>query len=111
MLAQGEVVLKQLEKIKHQTKLWLWYGRLSPVFFLVGSAAVFSIFNARTDMVLYASWCVFIASALTWWGWVIKVVIEMTNMFTVVLKIMKELHGDIKEVHVDIKKMDTTRKQ
>ena len=100
-----------LEKIRQQSQWWLWYGRLSPVFFLVGSAALFEIFNARTDMVLYASWCVFITTSLTWWGWVIKVIIEMTNMFSIVLKLMGELKKDIHGVHTDIKNLDDSSKQ
>lgn len=97
-------MIDRLEQIKNQTKLWIWYGRLSPIFFLLGSAAVFVIFNARTDIVLYASWCVFLTSALIWWGWVIKVVMEMTRMFGTMIKIIAELRTDIKDVHTDLKK-------
>ena len=101
----------KLEKISKQTKLWLWYGRLSPLFFLVAAVAMYQIVYTTVPFMLYASWVIFISTSIVWWGWVIKVIMEIVNMFSTVLHLLKELKVDIKDVQAEIKKLEEpTRK-
>ena len=71
----------KINKINWHINLWIWYGRLSPILFLIGAFALYQILNTNIPIIFFSAWAIFIATGLIWWAWVIKVLLDMVNMF------------------------------
>lgn len=95
-----------LEKIRKQSKLWLIFGWVTPFLFLLAATSIYGITHAAVPFVLYTSWAFFIAVSLIWWAWVIKVIHEMTTMFTTMLHLVKMINREVNSVHQDLKLLD-----
>jgi hypothetical protein len=100
----------KLKNISWHIQLWLWYGRLSPVLFIIGAVALYQILNTSIPLIFYAAWIIFVATGIVWWGWVIKVLLDMVNLFIQVSEHVESIQNTIKEVKEDVKSFDPTRK-
>jgi hypothetical protein len=109
-LLKGITMLNKLQQLQAQTKLWLWYGRLTPIFFLVGATALYQIYNTTIPAYFYASWIIFITSGFIWWTWVIKVLMDLIRLFHDIHEHIGFIHDSIKEVKEDVKFLDGSRK-
>ena len=78
-----------------QSKLWLWWGRLSPLIFLVGALGLYEIVNTSIPFLFYASWVIFITCSLIWWGWVLKIILDFIKLFG-------ELHNGVVAIKNDV---------
>ena len=99
----------KLNKINWHINLWIWYGRLSPILFLIGAFALYQILNTDVPLIFFSAWTIFVATGIVWWGWVIKVLLDMVNMFHDVSEHVEHIKNSIKEVKEDIKFLDNTR--
>jgi len=100
---------QQLNQINWHIKLWLWYGRLSPILFLIGAFALYEIINTDIPLIFYTAWTLFVATGIIWWAWVIKVLLDMVNLFIQVSDHVESIQQTIKEVKEDVKSLDPTR--
>jgi len=99
----------KINKINWHINLWIWYGRLSPILFLIGAFALYQILNTDIPIIFFSAWAIFIATGIIWWGWVIKVLLDMVNMFHDVSEHVEYIKNSLKEVKEDIKFLDNTR--
>jgi hypothetical protein len=99
----------KINKINWHINLWIWYGRLSPILFLIGAFALYEILNTDIPIIFFSAWAIFIATGIIWWGWVIKVLLDMVNMFHDVSEHVEYIKNSLKEVKEDIKFLDNTR--
>jgi len=99
----------KLNKINWHINLWIWYGRLSPILFLIGAFALYQILNTDIPIIFFSAWAIFIATGIIWWAWVIKVLLDMVNLFIQVSEHVESIQNTIKEVKEDIKFLDNTR--
>ena len=90
---------------KKQTTLWLWWGRLSPLFFLIGAFGLYEIFNTEIPFLFYASWVVFITVSLIWWGWVLKIILDFIKLFGDLHSTVNVIKTEIDTACKDIKEM------
>lgn len=95
-----------LEKIRKQSKLWLLFGWVTPFLFLLAATSIYGITHAAVPVVMYVSWAFFIAVSLIWWVWVIKVIHEMTTMFTNMLHLVKLIKMEVNSVQRDLKLLE-----
>lgn len=98
---------QRIEIIIKQAKVWALYGKAIPFFMIITLIALYLINSTVSAFVLYASWSVFIIVCLVWWFWVIKVLLEITNMFQTVITMIREIRKDLNVVHDDIKVLET----
>jgi len=99
----------KINKINWHINLWIWYGRLSPILFLIGAFALYQILNTDIPIIFFSAWAIFIATGIIWWAWVIKVLLDMVNLFIQVSEHVESIQNTIKEVKEDIKFLDNTR--
>jgi hypothetical protein len=99
----------KLSQINWHITLWLWYGRLSPILFLIGAFALYEIINTDIPLIFYAAWTLFVMTGIIWWAWVIKVLLDMVNLFIQVSEHVESIQQTIKEVKEDVKSLDATR--
>jgi hypothetical protein len=103
-------MLNKLQQLQKQTRLWLWYGRLTPLFFITGTGALYFIYNSAIPLYFYTAWAVFIITGFIWWAWVIKVIVDLIHLFHDIHSFINDINHSIKEVKKDVKFLDTTRK-
>jgi len=103
-------VHQKLKKILSQTDAWMWYGRISPLLFVLAAVGLYGIEHTVVPFILYGSWILLVLSSFIWWFWVIKVITEMTLMFKTVLDLVETIKEEIKDVHEEIKNIEDTRK-
>ena len=94
--------LVKLRAIKTRSKYWMWWGRLSPLLFLMGAFFLFEIVHTEIPFIFYASWVIFITVSLIWWGWVIKIILDFTKFFSDVNVIVLEIKDEVKQVQKDV---------
>jgi len=99
----------KLNKINWHLNLWIWYGRLSPILFLIGAFALYQILNTDVPFIFFTAWTIFVATGIVWWAWVIKVLLDMVSMFHDVSEHVQHIQNSLKEVKEDIKFLDNTR--
>jgi hypothetical protein len=90
------------DKIKKQTTYWLWFGRASPILFLIGSFSLFEIFNTEVPFIFYSSWIVFVTISLIWWAWVLRTILEFIKFFQEVSHSVEDIKDNIKEVQQSV---------
>jgi hypothetical protein len=90
------------DKIKKQTTYWLWFGRVSPLLFLIGSFSLFEIFNTQVPFIFYSSWIIFVTISLIWWAWVLRTILEFINFFQEVSHSVEDIKDNIIEVQQSI---------
>jgi hypothetical protein len=103
-------MLKKLQQLQKQSRLWLWYGRLTPLFFLIGTTALYYIYNTTIPLYFYAAWATFIITGFIWWAWVIKVIVDLIHLFHDIHGYIGHIQESIKEVKEDVKFLDGSRK-
>jgi len=101
-------MLRAIILAEKQTKMWLWWGRLSPLFFLLGAFGLYEIFNTEIPFLFYASWVIFITVSLIWWGWVLKIILDFINLFGELHVTVKEIKSDVDIACKDIKELKPT---
>jgi len=104
--------MNRLNKIllaQKQTKLWIWWGRLSPLFFLIGAVGLYEIFNTSIPFLFYTSWVIFITVSLIWWGWVMKIILDFIKLFDDLHKGVMEIKTDVDSAYRDIKEINKSR--
>lgn len=89
-----------------QSRLWLWWGRLSPLFFMVGAFGLFEIFHTDIPFLFYASWVIFITCSLIWWGWVLKIILNFIQLFGDLHMSVVEIKNDVDNVCREIKELN-----
>jgi cobalamin biosynthesis protein CobD/CbiB len=99
----------KLNKINWHLNLWIWYGRLSPILFLIGAFALYQILNTDVPFIFFTAWTIFVATGIVWWSWVIKVLLDMVSMFHDISEHVQHIQNSLKEVKEDIKFLDNTR--
>jgi chromate transport protein ChrA len=97
--------MEKLKKIKKQAKLWLLFGCISPIMFLLIAIAYYGISNSTIPSILYTSWVVFITISLIWWAWVIKVVHDMAKMMDNVFELVNNVQHEVAVIHDDMKNL------
>lgn len=97
--------LAKIIQAKTQTKYWLWWGRLSPILFLIGAFGLYEIFNTEIPFLFYASWVIFITCSLIWWGWVLKIILEFIQFFSDINQVVMEIKKEVDDVHANIKEL------
>jgi hypothetical protein len=90
------------DKIKKQTTYWLWFGRVSPLLFLIGSFSLFEIFNTQIPFIFYSSWIIFVTISLIWWAWVLRTILEFIKFFQEVSHSVEDIKDNIIEVQQSI---------
>jgi hypothetical protein len=90
------------DKIKKQTTYWLWFGRVSPLLFLIGSFSLFEIFNTQVPFIFYSSWIIFVTISLIWWAWVLRTILEFIKFFQEVSHSVEDIKDNIIEVQQSI---------
>jgi hypothetical protein len=90
------------DKIKKQTTYWLWFGRVSPLLFLIGSFSLFEIFNTQVPFIFYSSWIIFVTISLIWWAWVLRTILEFIKFFQEVSHSVEDIKVNIIEVQQSI---------
>jgi len=90
------------DKIKKQTTYWLWFGRVSPLLFLIGSFSLFEIFNTQIPFIFYSSWIIFVTISLIWWAWVLRTILEFIKFFQEVSHSVEKIKDNIIEVQQSI---------
>jgi len=101
--------LNKILQAQKQSKIWIWWGRLSPLFFLVGAFVLYEIFNTSIPFLFYASWVIFITVSLIWWGWVLKMILDFIHLFDDLHKNVMDIKSDVDSAYRDIKELNTTR--
>jgi hypothetical protein len=102
-------MLQKLQQLQKQSRLWLWYGRLTPLFFLIGTTALYYIYSTTIPLYFYAAWATFILTGFIWWAWVIKVIMDLIRLFHDIHEHISHIQTSITEVKKDIKSLNTTR--
>jgi hypothetical protein len=103
--------LKTILIAKKQSQLWLWFGRTSPILFLLGALGFYEIVHTSIPAIFYLSWVGFITISLIWWAWVLKIIIEFIHFFEDVNKAVSEIQTDVNEVCGEIKKLNEERRK
>ena len=85
--------------------MWLLFGWVSPIMFLMAATAYYGIGNADVPYIFYTSWICFITISLIWWCWIIKVVHDMARMMSIVFELVKDVQHEVVVVHDDIKNL------
>ena len=99
-----ERLVKILEARK-QTGYWLWWGRLSPLFFLVGALGLYEIVHTDIPFLFYASWVIFITVSLIWWGWVLKIILDFISFFAEINIVVMDIKDEVGTVKKEITKL------
>lgn len=86
-----------------QSKLWLWWGRLSPLIFMIGAFGLYEAFNTKIPFLFYASWVIFITCSLIWWGWVLKIILDFIKLFGDLHLSVISIKDDVDRACQDIK--------
>ncbi len=101
--------LNRILQAQKQTRLWIWWGRLSPLFFLVGAFGLYEIFTTSIPFLFYASWVIFITVSLIWWGWVMKIILDFIRLFDELHKGVMDIKSDVDNAYRDIKEINKSR--
>jgi hypothetical protein len=99
--------LVKLLNAKKQTGYWMWWGRISPLFFLLGAFMLYEIVHTDIPFIFYASWVIFITVSLVWWGWVLKIILDFIKFFADVNVIVLEIKDEVVKVQKDVKDLKT----
>lgn len=83
----------------------MMWGRISPLFFLVGAFLLYEIVHTDIPFIFYASWVIFITVSLIWWGWVLKIILDFIKFFSEVNVVVLEIKQDVGQVQKDIKSL------
>jgi hypothetical protein len=86
----------------------MWFGRVSPLLFLVGAIGLFEIIHTDVQFIFYASWVGFITVSLIWWGWVLRIILDFIEFFGTVEITVNEIKQDITQVVKDVKVLSET---
>lgn len=103
--------LAKLLEAKKQTTYWLWWGRLSPLFFLTGAFGIYEIVNTDIPFLFYASWVIFITVSLIWWGWVLKIILDFIKFFGEINLVVMEIKDHVELVQKDVKLLSPKKKK
>ena len=85
----------------------MWWGRISPLFFLLGAFMLYEIVHTDIPFIFYASWVIFITVSLVWWGWVLKIILDFIKFFADVNVIVLEIKDEVVKVQKDVKDLKT----
>lgn len=99
---------QKIEKIINQAKMWAIYGRLIPFVSMLSALALYLITSSVSIIIFYLSWIVFIITCLIWWFWVIKSLVEISQMFCNVVKIVNEIHSELIDVRNNVKSLENS---
>lgn len=103
--------LIKILQARKQTQAWLWFGRISPLLFLIGAIGFYEIVHTDIPAIFYISWAGFITVSLIWWGWVLKIILNFINFFEDVNTTVNEIKTDVVQVVKDVKILsDNNRK-
>lgn len=97
---------QRIELIIKQARVWALYGKTIPFFMILSAISLYLINADVSPVVLYLSWSVFIIVCLIWWFWVIKVLLEITQMFQTVISMIREIRSNLIVVRDDIKLLE-----
>lgn len=97
---------QKIETIIKQAKLWSIYGRLIPFVAVLSGISLYLINSSASVFVLFVSWGLFILTCLLWWFWVIKTLVEITQMFYNVVTMIGDVRFEINDVRTDIKYLE-----
>jgi len=100
--------LNTILQAQKQSKIWILWGRVSPLFFLVGAFGFYEIFNTSIPFLFYASWVIFITVSLIWWGWVLKMILDFISLFEELHKSVMDIKSDVDGAYKDIKELNGT---
>jgi hypothetical protein len=103
--------LYKILQARKQTNLWLWFGRISPLLFLIGAVGFYEIVHTDIPFIFYASWVGFITVSLIWWGWVLKIILDFIQFFEDVNSVVIELKEDVSVVCEEVKKINTKKRR
>jgi hypothetical protein len=94
--------MKKLIKILQQARLWQIYGYITPVAFVLIASGLAGIHYAHSEDILYSSWTLLMVSAIVWWYWTIRVIVELTTAFQDIFELVNGIKQDIKDVRDDV---------
>jgi hypothetical protein len=103
--------LIKIVQAKKQTQLWLWFGRISPLLFLIGAIGFYEIIHTDIPFIFYASWVGFITVSLIWWGWVLKIILEFIHFFEEVNHAVNDIKENVNDVCDEVKKLNEERRR
>jgi len=95
--------LIKLIQAKKQTYYWMWFGRVSPLLFLLGAIGFYEIVHTEIPLIFYMSWAGFLTVSLIWWGWVLKIILDFIEFFSVVESTVNEIKTDVNSVVKEVK--------
>ncbi len=103
--------LVKIIQAKRQTQAWLWFGRISPLLFLIGAVGFYEIFHTEIPLIFYVSWAGFITVSLIWWGWVLKIILDFIQFFENVNDTVGEIKNEVSTVHTEVKKLSEKKRR
>ena len=95
-------ITQALEKIGKQTKIWLWFGKISPVLFFISVISLYTVDHTTVPFVFYTGWTVFILTSVVWWVWVIKTINEMVKLYETTFGLLDDIKDEIIDVREDL---------
>ena len=98
--------MEKLTNILKQARLWQIYGAVTPISFVLIASGLAGIRYAHSTDILYASWGLLMFSAIIWWYWTIRVIVELVTTFQTIHTMVTELKTDIKDVKDDVGKLN-----
>jgi hypothetical protein len=101
--------LNRILQAQKQTKFWIWWGRISPLLFLIGAFGLYEIFHTSVPFLFYTSWVIFITVSLIWWGWVMKIILDFIRLFDDLHKGVLDIKSDVDNAYRDIKEINKSR--
>ena len=103
--------LIKIIQAKKQTTAWLWFGRISPILFLIGAFVFYEIIHTDIPLIFYVSWVIFITISLVWWGWVLKMILDFIHFFEDVNSTVTEIKQDVNLVCDEVKKLSDRKRR
>jgi len=100
--------LNTILQAQKQSKIWIWWGRLSPLFFLIGAFGLYEIVNTSIPFLFYASWVIFITVSLIWWGWVLKMILDFIHLFEDLHNNVMDIKNEVDGAYRDIKELNNS---
>lgn len=103
--------LIKILQARKQTQAWLWFGRISPLMFLLGAVGFYEIVHTDIPVIFYISWVGFITVSLIWWGWVLKIILDFIQFFEDVNITVTCIKDEVSLVHQEVKDLKPKRKK
>jgi len=95
-------ITQALDRISKQTKMWAWFGRISPILFFISVISLYTVDHTAVPFILYTGWTVFILTSIVWWIWVIKTMNEMIKLYETTFGLLDDIKDEIVDVREDL---------